>query len=154
MARNVPTPQFSAQSASWMFEALFRMSSATGNKQAADWGFQILTSNGHRSWREMIAHGASMTIEHWYGVSYNKHTWSHPWSATPAAAIVRWLMGVRSLEPAFRRVSVHPQPPTNNLLPSAQLSMPTARGTIIVSYSMEQGRLFELNVTLPGNTRA
>ena len=94
-----------------------------------------------------------MTIEHWYGVEIDRHTWSHPWSATPADAIVSWLMGVRPLEPAYRRVSVHPQPPSGNALPRAALVLPTARGEIAVSFTMEAGR-FGINVSLPGNTRA
>ena len=49
MVRNYPAPQFSAQSAAWMFEALFKMSAGGGESQASDWAFRILTSAGHRS---------------------------------------------------------------------------------------------------------
>jgi hypothetical protein len=52
-------------------------------------------AEGHRSWREMLEQNATMTIEHWFGVNMEKHTWAHPWSAGPAAMIVRRLFGVR-----------------------------------------------------------
>eukprot|EP00663_Eupelagonemidae_sp_cell21sb_P001815 gene1815-6748_t len=45
---------------------------------AADHAFDLITRSGHRSWMEMIAHNATMTIEHWYGTNIDDHTWSHP----------------------------------------------------------------------------
>lgn len=153
--RNSPYPQFSAQSSNWMFEALYRMAAARKDGvDAADYAFELLTREGHRSWMEMLANNATMTIEHWWGVAGGDgHTWSHPWSAAPARAVVTGLMGVRPLEPAYRRVSIHPQPPTGGRLPKAALSLPTPRGTLALAFERTE-RGFELQLTVPGNTLA
>jgi hypothetical protein len=46
-----------------------------GSSKAADFAFELLTRNGHRSWMEMIAHNATMAIEHWYGTELHSHSW-------------------------------------------------------------------------------
>ena len=72
-----------------------------------------MARDGHRSWREMLAQNATMTIEHWFGVSIDKHTWAHPWSAGPAALIVRRVFGVRPIEAGYTA-----RPPVHSFLSS------------------------------------
>ena len=152
-AKSSHFPLYSAMASNFMLEGLYRMATAeTNSSDAADLAFDIMTRDGHRSWLEMIAHNATMAIEHWYGTSIDRHTWSHPWSASPARIIPQWLMGVRPLEPAWRRVAVHPQPGTK--LRRASMRVPTLRGEISLSFSREGAAPFALNLTLPGNTVA
>ena len=42
----------------------------------------------------MLSVNAKTTIEHWYGVNMQKHTWAHGWSAGPATHLVRRIFGV------------------------------------------------------------
>lgn len=79
----------------------YRMAAADTSTAAADFAYEILTRDGHRSWLEMLAHNATMTTEHWFGTftgANQGHTWSHPWSAAPARIIPQFLMGVRPIE--------------------------------------------------------
>lgn len=110
-----------------------------------------MARDGHRSWREMLAQNATMTIEHWFGVNLEKHTWAHPWSAGPAELIVRRLFGVRPSKMGYGKVYIHPQPPRN--LSRGTTTVPTPRGTVAVSF-WQSPALFLLNITLPGNMTA
>ena len=42
----------------------------------------------------MLSVNANTTIEHWYGVDMQEHTWAHGWSAGPATHLVRRIFGV------------------------------------------------------------
>jgi alpha-L-rhamnosidase len=95
-----------------------------------------------------------MTTEHWFGTftgENNGHTWSHPWSASPARIIPQFLMGVRPLERGWRRIAVHPQP--GSTLTHAKLTVPTLRGDVELELSRAANRM-TLQLTVPGNTRA
>jgi hypothetical protein len=118
---------------------------------AADFAFDIMTRGGHRSWREMIAANATMSIEHWYGTSIDGHTWSHPWSASPARIIPQFLSGIRPIAPAWRRIAIHPQPDTK--LTQAKVTVPTMRGLLSMEFQRTNG-LCKLDLVIPGNTLA
>ena len=155
-AKTAAMPLFSAMASNFFLEGLYRMAAADATSSAADFAFEVLTRDGHRSWMEMIAANATMTTEHWYG-TFGKggtHTWSHPWSAAPARIIPQWLMGVRPLERAWRRIAVHPQPGAK--LTRASMQVPTLRGEVAMSFARElaAGSAFMLNLTFPGNTLA
>jgi alpha-L-rhamnosidase len=61
------------------------------------------------------------------------------------------LMGIHSLEPGFGKVRIAPQPGT---LSWAQITTPTIRGAITVSFNNDLGKSFHLEVDLPGNMSA
>ena len=155
-AKTAVMPLFSAMASNFFLEGIYRMATADKTSGAADLAFEMLTRDGHRSWREMIKANATMTTEHWYGTFGERgtHTWSHPWSAAPARIIPQWLMGVRPLERAWRRIAVHPQP--GSKLARASMQVPTLRGDISMSFARElaAGSAFALNLTVPGNTFA
>jgi hypothetical protein len=163
MARNKEYPKFSAQSSLWLFDGLYAMgaeNSSLAFSDAANYAFDILTRSGHRSWLEMVAHNASMAIEHWYGVSFDAHSWSHPWSAAaPVRAVVSGIMGISSIEPGWQSISIHPQPPTSGLS-WANITIQTPRGEVASMWSINTHKLsnahgsFTLDVTVPGNTKA
>jgi alpha-L-rhamnosidase len=158
IAKSQPFPRCSAALSHFLLEALYVIAEGQGPPAAggngagvagaADLAFELMARDGHRSWREMLAQNATMTIEHWFGVNLLKHTWSHPWSAAPATMIVRRLFGVRPLEPGYTRVAIHPQPPRN--LTHGATTVPTLRGTIEVSFAQPTAHAaFEMNVTVP-----
>jgi hypothetical protein len=90
-AKSAHFPLYSAMASNFMLEGLYRAATAeTTSTAAADLAYDILTSAGHRSWLEMIQQNATMAIEHWFGTNKLDHTWSHPWSASPARIIPQY----------------------------------------------------------------
>ena len=153
-AKSTPFPRCSAALSPFLFESLYTIAQAQpDSNEAADLAFDLMARDGHRSWREMIAQNATMTIEHWYGVIIKKHTWSHPWAAGPAAIIVKRLFGVRPLDIGYKTVAIHPQPPRE--LANANTAVPTARGLIgVVFQQSESDGLVLTNVTIPAGVKA
>ena len=88
----------------------------------------------------------------WYGTSIGKHTWSHPWSASPARIIPQFLLGVRPSTLGWRRIKVHPQP--GSFVRRAVMHVPTLRGPIALALARPSDTAFMLNLTIPGNTWA
>ena len=60
---------------------------------------------------------------------------SHPWTASPAFVVPRWLMGVRPLEPGWGRIAIRPLPPAAHNLSAATLHTPTPRGMVSLSFT-------------------
>ncbi len=81
--------------------------------------------------------GATLTTEAWNTVNKPNMTFSHPWGAAAAVAIVRGVFGVTPTSPGFETFSVHPQTEsmTGEPMLSGELCLPTVRGIIQVSIS-------------------
>jgi len=77
--------------------------------------------------------------------------WNHAWGAVPSNVIPRKLMVVEPLEPGFRKIRIKPQPST---LAHAELTPPTIRGSIKVSFNNILGKKFEMEIEIPANTVA
>ena len=151
VAKSQPFPRCSAALSHFLLEALYIIAEGQpDSNEAADFAFELMARDGHRSWREMLSVNATMTIEHWYGVNMQKHTWAHGWSAGPARHLVRRIFGVRT-DNGYETVTIHPQPPTN--LTEGSMTLPTPRGHISVSFERSDA-FFELRVALPSNTTA
>ena len=73
--------------------------------------------------------------------------WNHAWGAAPANIVVRKLMGLEPLTPAFETVQIKPQPDT---LGTASLSYLTLRGRIVVKFE-NTAKKFKLEIDLPAN---
>ena len=93
----------SVYGAQYLLEALM----ATGSDADA---ISIMTSEGPRSWRHMIASGSTMTWEAWDSSVKPNLTWNHAWGAAPANIISRYVLGIRPLEPGFAKILVAPNP--------------------------------------------
>lgn len=118
------------------------------NAHESKYALSLLTSSGLRSWYNMIRTGSTITTEAWDTRFKPNHDWNHAWGAAPANLIVRKLMGVEPLTPAFESIQIKPQPDT---LQRATLSYTTLRGVVKVSFENSPGR-FRLQTTLPANT--
>ncbi|GAB1452148.1 hypothetical protein MASR2M47_22040 [Draconibacterium sp.] len=131
--------------ANYLMEALYI--AGEGN-----YALELLTSETDRSWMNMINVGSTMTTEAW-ALKYmpDFYGWSHAWSASPAHIIPRKLMGIEPLEPGFGKISIKPQPAN---LEFAKVKMPTIRGDVLVAFDQQQGKYFNLNIEIPGNTTA
>ena len=102
------------------------------------------------SWAYMLAQNAGGTMEAWDVARKPNTTYSHPWSASPVFLLAEGLMGVRPLEPGYRRFTVALQP---GRVRSARLTLPTPAGNIEVAYRCVEYRM-EIDVTVPSRTRA
>lgn len=123
-AKSQPFPRCSAALTYFLFEAMHTIAEGQpDSNEVADFAFELMARDGHRSWREMLSANATMTLEHWYGVNFQKHTWAHPWAAGPATHIIRWIFGVRPLTMGYETVAMHPQSSTN--LTDGAMTLPT-----------------------------
>lgn len=114
----------------------------------AGYALQLITSNGKRSWANMLREGATMTMESW-GQEYKPNQdWNHAWGTAPANYIVRHFCGIEPLTPGFGEVQIYPHP---GPVTSASIKYTTIRGQIIERFENTPER-FRLWLTLPGNT--
>ena len=102
----------SCMAAFWLLEGLYRVGWHTA--EAADLALDVITARGKHSWLNMIAQGATCTMETWPNGTAPRSggtggTWSHPWCAGPNSAIIRSLMGVRPESLGWKRFLVAPQ---------------------------------------------
>jgi alpha-L-rhamnosidase len=118
------------------------------NAKESDYALALMTSTQQRSWYNMIRTGSTITTEAWDTQYKPNQDWNHAWGAAPANIIVRKLMGVEPLTPAFGTVSIKPQPGT---LAHAQLQLTTLKGVINVDFENTE-KQFRLQVNLPANT--
>jgi len=135
----------SVYGAQYLLEALYR----AGEAAAA---LRLMTARDtDRSWPHMIYDlGSTITLEAWDAKYKPNLDWNHAWGAAPANIIPRCLMGIKPLEPGFRRIQISPQPAG---LSWARMRLPTVRGDIRVRFESEPGSGFRLWTGTPGNTR-
>ncbi len=113
-----------------------------------DNALRLMTSKGKNSWFNMLKEGATMTMECWSMDLKNNLDWNHPWATAPVNIIARYLMGIRPLEPGFRKILIQPQPGD---LQSASIRQPTIRGDINIAFTRDKHK-FTLELTIPGNS--
>lgn len=133
----------SVYGAQFLMEALYRSGQA-------EYALSLLTAHTDRSWCHMIDIGSTITLEAWDTRFKPNQDWNHAWGAAPANIIPRLLMGVEPLEPAFRRIRIHPQP---GGLKQAALTLPTIRGPVQVSFKITPKQV-HMQIALPANTTA
>ncbi len=133
----------SVYGAQYLLEGLYR----AGKAQAA---LDLMVSKKKRSWYNMIDAGSTITMEAWDNEFKPNQDWNHAWGAAPANIISRYLLGVRPLEPGFRKALIQPQPAS---LRNVQGIVPSIRGPITVIIKND-GRRFMLGVDIPANMSA
>lgn len=100
-------------------------------RDMADHAFRLLTGGGMRSWRHMLAKGATITMEAWDETLMPNLDWTHAWGGAPANIIPRRLCGLRPVSPGFRTFVLAPAP---GPLRSFYLRQATPCGPLIVEY--------------------
>lgn len=103
---------------------------------AAEATAMIVDRRTTHSWAYMIAQNAGGTMEAWDVARKPNTTYSHPWAASPVFLLAEGLMGVRPLEPGYRRFAVAPQPGS---VRAASVTVPTPAGDIRVAYRQIAG---------------
>ena len=98
----------------------------------------------------MMREGSTISMEAW-GAKYKKNLdWNHPWGATPANIIPRYVLGVRPLTPGFGKVLIRPQ--TASL--EVQGIVPTIRGPVVVGVRQKPDAFYKLTIEIPVNMTA
>ena len=91
---------------------------------------ELMTSDGLRSWRNMIRAGATVTMEAWDNSVKPNQDWNHSWATAPANVVARRLFGIRPLAPGFERFCVEPD---LSVLKNGFYRQPTPMGPIEVT---------------------
>ncbi|SDT43970.1 family 78 glycoside hydrolase catalytic domain [Microlunatus soli] len=110
----------------------------------------MITAPGNRSWRHMLEVGAGAAMEAWDVEFKPNLTHSHPWGATPAFLLPQGILGVRPIEPGFRRFLVRPQ---LGALTQAAARIPVPTGSIEVD-GRRTADGADYVITVPAGTRA
>ncbi|MEI7948245.1 MAG: alpha-L-rhamnosidase C-terminal domain-containing protein [bacterium] len=110
----------------------------------------LMTSESDRGWMNMMREGSTISMEAW-GAKYKKNLdWNHPWGATPANIIPRYVLGVRPLTPGFGKVLIRPQ----TALLEVQGVVPTIRGSVVVGVRQKPDAFYKLAIDIPVNMTA
>jgi alpha-L-rhamnosidase len=134
----------SVYGAQYLEEALF-------NAGDVDTALGLMTSDGPRSWLNIIHLGSTLTAEAWSFDDKPNMDWNHAWGAAPGNLIPRFVLGLRPLTAGFGQILI--QPHLGKQLTAVQGIVPTIRGPVGISASNAPGT-FKLLVTIPGNVTA
>ena len=103
-------------------------------------------------WGDMLDKGATTAWETFTGFqeAYWTRSWCHAWSALPAYLLSAYVLGVRPLEPGFKRALIAPQ---LSDLTWAEGKVPTPHGPLAVRVDRAEAGLV-VNVILPPGVAA
>ncbi|MEN0072370.1 MAG: family 78 glycoside hydrolase catalytic domain, partial [Propionicimonas sp.] len=93
---------------------------------------------------------ATISPEAWDPALKGNMTMSHPWGASPGAAIAHGMFGINPTKPAYEEFAVKFQP---GQVGTAAITVPTLRGPVKASFD-NTGTLFTGTVDVPANTTA
>jgi alpha-L-rhamnosidase len=130
--------------AQYMLEGLFLASDA-------DTALDLMTTNGPRSWMNMINIGSTITDEAWSTADKSNEDWNHAWGAAAGNLIARYVLGLRPLAAGYGQVLIQPQ--LGQMLSYVQGMVPTIRGLVSIQASNAPGQ-FQLSLNIPGNVTA
>lgn len=133
----------SVYGAQYLLEALY-------NAGEAEYALGLMTSEGKRSWLNMLNVGSTMTTEAWDEEYKPNLTWNHAWATAPANIIPRRLMGIQPLEPGYKSFTINPQPTGLDFI---ELKVPTIRGEIVCNLETKNNE-WNMQLSVPGNSEA
>lgn len=131
----------SVYGAQYLLEALF----AAGRDDTA---VKLMAARTQRSWWHMIESGSTMTWEAWDVQFKNNLTWNHAWGAAPANILSRYVLGVRPVEPGYKKLLIAPRPGS---LAWVRGKVPTPLGS--VTLNITNAATFKLEIDLPAGAR-
>ncbi len=110
------------------------------------------TAKNARTWAKMLyTLDATITTEAWGESNKNNMTFSHPWGAAPAYAIMSGIFGIQPTSPGYATFDVRLQ--NEGVGNEASIRVPTIKGEIAVSYQKE-GDTCRITLHAPANTLA
>jgi alpha-L-rhamnosidase len=133
----------SVYAAHYLLEGLF----ANGGE---DHAVDLMRSTLTRSWYNMIRAGSTITMEAWDQSFKSNLDWNHAWGAAPAAAIPRWVLGVRPASPGWTDIIVSPH---LGRLAWIEGTVPTLRGGVDVRVVKEGTSGLSGQISVPPGCR-
>jgi Bacterial alpha-L-rhamnosidase 6 hairpin glycosidase domain/Bacterial alpha-L-rhamnosidase C-terminal domain len=134
----------SVYGAQYMLQAMFEAGDA-------DTALGLITTNGPRSWMDMINIGSTLTDEAWSLPDKSNEDWNHAWGSAAGNLIANYVLGLRPMSPGFGQILIQPQ--LGQTLSYVQGVVPTIRGPVSISVSNAPGQ-FQLLANIPGNVTA
>lgn len=130
----------SVYGAQYLLEALYQHGEA-------DYALQLLSSTeGDRTWWNMIKAGSTMTLEAW-DIKYKPNLdWNHAWGTAPVNIVARHLWGITPSKPGFAKVAIRPQP---GALTFSKIKVPTIKGPIYAEYKQIERKVRLFIVEIP-----
>lgn len=113
----------------------------------AQHGLELITGTGLRSWQNMLDKGATVTMEAWDDTLKPNQDWNHAWATSAANIMMRFIAGIRPVEPGFRKFLVEPDFCNLEWIAARQ---PTPNGEICVEINGSNA----MQLTVPENTTA
>jgi hypothetical protein len=105
-----------------------------------------------RTWAHVLRKlNATISPEAWDPANKPNMTFSHPWGSAPANAISQGMFGIQAIDPGFESFQIKIQP---GGVQSANIKVPTVRGTIEASYNLNGENGMTAEVKIPANTKA
>jgi hypothetical protein len=134
----------SVYGAQYFLQALFQSGDA-------DTALGLMTTNGPRSWMNMVNLGSTLTDEAWNFTDKPNEDWNHAWGAAAGNLIQRFVLGLQPLAAGCSQILIQPQ--LGHALSYVQGMVPTIRGPVSISASNAPGQ-FQLLLNIPGNVTA
>jgi len=113
-----------------------------------DTAYNMFTQHQYPGWQWMIDHGATTLWENWRG----DESQNHPMMGDVAAWAVRYLGGIKMLEPQFRKFEFAPQMP--DTLDSFSWKYKLQGGTLAISWQKLPGNKVEIKLAIPQGASA
>ena len=133
----------SVYAAQYLLEALFK----NGREDAA---VALITAPGDRSWRHMVACGATLTWEAWDHAYKPNQDWNHAWGSAPANILPRFVGGIRPYRRGWASALIAPQP---GPLKHCAVRTPTPLGPVSASWRRDTSA-FHLSYETPADMPA
>ena len=127
--------------AQFVLEALF----AAGREDDA---LRLMSGDGRRSWLDMMAKGATITMEFWDLTMEEQGRvpdMNHAWSTAPLNMASRWVLGVRPRKPGFEEILIAPRP---GFLRRLSGTVPTPQGPVCLDM-VRDGQVWRVKVETP-----
>lgn len=134
----------SVYGAQYLLEGLFE-------NDGADMALGLMTTNGPRSWMNMLNAGSTLTTEAWSFADKANEDWNHVWGSAPGNLITRYVLGVRPVKAGWDELVI--QPRLGKTLTYANGKVPTPRGPVLVNVTNTM-RGVEMSVEIPHNSTA
>jgi len=125
----------------YLLEALFK--SGEG-----DYALQLITSEGQRSWWNMLQKGTTITWEAWDQELKPNQDWNHVWGAAPGNIIPRYVLGVRPVTPGYGKISIEPQ---LGQLSFVKGTVPTIHGPVHVHAWRDAAGIIRKETSVPAS---
>ena len=107
---------------------------------------------GVKSWTYMMnGLGATISSEAWNYPTKSNTSLSHAWGAAPGSMLTKGMFGIQPTSPGYDTFQVKLQP---GGVRTAAVKVPTMKGSIEVSYSIQSNGDVQCNILVPSNTSA